>query len=137
MLKRTAHTGRRSRLALLIILLTVSICVRLPGLFSRAIWEDESVTLLETAGHAVPTWPPEPAPARFAKSQFQGRSTLTQITRDLKFHDSHPPLYYWSVLLWQRCWGSSLNATRAFSLVCSFATILVLYAFLSVADFES
>jgi len=45
---RRRPAGRRSRLALLVALLAVSVGVRLPGLFSRAIWEDESVTLLET-----------------------------------------------------------------------------------------
>jgi uncharacterized membrane protein len=130
-------TGRRRNLSLLIALLILAAGVRFPGLFSRAIWEDESIVLLEMAGHTVPAWPTEPAPARLAKSQFEGRSSLTQVTKDLASYDSHPPLYYWSVFLWQRCWGPSLNATRAFSLVCSVVTVLVLYGFLCVAGFES
>jgi len=128
--------GRRS-LILLMALLIVSAGIRLPGLFFRAIWEDESVVLLEMAGHTVPAWPAEPAPACLAKGQFEGRSSLTQVTKDLGSYDSHPPLFFWSVFLWQRCWGPSLDATRALSLVYSTATIVSLYVFLYVAKFES
>ena len=41
-------------LAVLIGLLVVLAAVRLPGLFSRAIWYDEAITLLGTAGHGAP-----------------------------------------------------------------------------------
>jgi uncharacterized membrane protein len=136
---RTAYLSARQwrSLTLLFALLIVSAGVRLPGLFSRAIWEDESVVLLEMAGHTVPSWPAEPAPARLAKSQFQGSSSLKRIVDDLGSYDSHPPLYYWSVFLWRQWWGPSLNATRAFSLICSIAVILALYGLLRVAEFES
>src|SRR5262245_33265930 len=134
---RHLSTGRTRRLTLLIALLIVSAGIRLPGLFSRAIWEDESITLLETTGHAVPAWPAEPAPASVAKSQFEGTSSLKQILDDLITYDAHPPLYYWSVFVWQHCWGPSLNATRALSLVYSVLTLWVLYEFVCVAKFVS
>ena len=126
----------RVRPIILIVLLLISVGVRLPGLFSRSIWYDESVTLLETAGHTLPVWPAKPSPARLAKVQFEGISGFSQIGDDLRAHDWHPPLYFWSVSIWKRWWGSSLNATRGFSLACSVATILALYGLLCAARFE-
>jgi uncharacterized membrane protein len=128
--------ARHGRLIISIALLLISVGIRLPGLFSRSIWYDESITLLETAGHTLPAWPTEPTPARLAKAQFEGIATFKQIAYDLRSSDTYPPLYYWSVCLWKRWWGSSLNATRGFSLICSVATILALYGLLCVARFE-
>jgi len=105
--------------------------VRLPGLFSRAIWYDEAITLLEMAGHASPSWPAdEPKPAYVAKKQFEGLPTLSKITDQLIKTDIHPPVYYWCLSMWRQCFGSSLEAARSFSLICSLGTILIFYLLL-------
>ena len=37
--------------------------VTAPGIFSRGIWHDEAISLIQT-GQPSPVWPDEPAPAR-------------------------------------------------------------------------
>jgi hypothetical protein len=117
-------------LALLAGLLVVLAAVRLPGLFSRAIWYDEAITLLETAGNGAPEWPRIPAPASLAKEQFEGAPSLGWITLQLRYGDIHPPLYYWSLSLWRRGLGFSLETARAFSLLLSVSGALLLYLLL-------
>jgi len=121
---------------LLGILLFISVGVRLPGLFSRAIWYDEAITLLETAGNALPSWPKKPVPARTAKKLFVGDPTLSKIAQDLRQTDIHPPVYYWLLSLWRRYLGFSLETARAFSLVCSIGTVLALYLLLQAGKIE-
>ncbi|ESA37655.1 hypothetical protein N836_35370 [Leptolyngbya sp. Heron Island J] len=128
---------KRHKIWVLGILLIISIAVRLPGLFSRAIWYDESITLLETAGNARPSWPQEPTPASIAKNQFKGTPTLTQIAEDLRQTDVHPPVYYWLLALWRRWLGFSLETSRIFSLICSLGTILALYLLLKAGNIEN
>jgi hypothetical protein len=94
------------------------------------------VTLLETAGHAAPSWPSSPVPARVAKKQFAGTPTLCKIAEDLRRTDIHPPVYYWALSLWQRWLGFSLETARAFSLACSLATVLVFYLLLRCGGIE-
>ncbi len=120
----------------LLILLIVSVGVRFPGLVSRAIWYDESITLLETSGNAQPSWPQQPTLARVAKEQFIGTPSLSQIATDLRETDVHPPVYYWVVSYWRRWLGFSLETARAFSLVCSVGAILVLFLLLQVGKFK-
>ncbi len=120
----------------LVILLTVSAAVRLPGLVSRAIWYDESITLLETAGNANPTWPQEPAPAELAKKQFKGTPSLSEIAGDLYRTDVHPPVYFWLLSFWRRWLGYSIETARVFSLVCSIGAVLMLYLLLQIGQIE-
>lgn len=121
---------------LLIGLLIFSVVIRLPGLFSRAIWYDEAITLLETTGNARPSWPQKPVSASTAKKLFEGAPTLIKIAKDLRQTDIHPPVYYWLLSLWRRWISFSLENARAFSLVCSIGSILALYLILNAGKIK-
>jgi hypothetical protein len=125
----------RHEIILLAAVLAIAAAVRLPGLLSRSIWFDEAITLLETAGHASPTWPREPTPASVAKRQLEGAASFGQILKGLRRTDIHPPVYYWLLSIWRGWFGSSLETARLFSLLCSLATLLVFYLLLRVGDF--
>jgi len=125
------------KICLLAALLIFSVAIRLPGLFSRAIWYDEAITLIGTAGNAWPSWPQKPVPARTTKKLFVGAPSLIKIAKDLRETDIHPPFYYWLLSLWRRCIGFSLETARAFSLVCSIGSILVLYLVLHAGKIKS
>ena len=60
---------------ILAVLILVTVAVRVPGAYSRSIWYDESITLLETAGNAAPTWPAGLAPASTPKQLLVGNET--------------------------------------------------------------
>jgi len=122
-------TSRHEVVYVLALLLT-ALGVYLPGLVRHAIWYDEAITLLQTAGHASPLWPQAPTPAHVAKQQFAGAPPLSTITDSLRHKDIHPPLYYWSLSLWRQWVGFSLEAARAFSLLWALATLLTLYLLL-------
>jgi hypothetical protein len=130
------HSTHRELVVLLAILF-IAAAVRLPSVLSRSIWEDETVTLLQTAGYFSPPWPSEPAPAGALREQFfEGTPRLRQITAGLLSKDVHPPVYYWILSLWRRSFGYSLETARAFSLLCSLGTILALYALLRAGRFD-
>lgn len=118
------------------ILLIVSVGVRLPGLVSRTITYDESITLLETAGHAGLSPLEKPTLAGIAKKRFVGTPTPSEIATVLRQSDIHPPVYYWLLSFWRRWLGSSLETARIFSLLCSTGTVLALYLLLQAGKFE-
>jgi hypothetical protein len=126
----------KAEITFLLLILLAAAGVRLPGLLHRAIWYDEAVTLLETAGHAAPSWPSTPVLAGIAKQQFEGAPSLSKIAEDLRRTDIYPPVYYWCLSLWRRAFGFSLESARAFSLLCSLGTILVLYLLLHFGGVE-
>jgi hypothetical protein len=111
-------------------LLIIVAAVRLPGLFSRAIWYDETLTLLETAGHAAPAWPRVPIPAYVAQRQFVGTPGTGQIVERLRYFSVHPLIHESLLSLWRQQLGFSLETARAFSLVCSVASVLIFYLLL-------
>lgn len=117
-----------------LLLIVVVIALRLPGLLSRAIWYDEVITLLETAGNAIPVWPQQIEPASELQNQFVGRPSFAQISQALARTDIHPPVYYWLLSLWRRTVGFSLEAARLFSLLCVTGSVLLLYALLVLGD---
>jgi len=120
----------------LLVILLAATAVRLSGLLYRAIWYDEAVTLLETAGHASPSWPSTPVLARVAKKNLIGAPNLSKIAEDLRRTDIYPPVYYWSLSLWRRWFGFSLETARAFSLLCSLGTVFVFYLLLRCGNLE-
>jgi len=131
-----ARSRRRRDVLTLIVLLGVAAFARAPGILERAIWEDEAVSLLETAGHSLPAWPHEPVRAGTLKVVFEGNPTLGQVAADLRNTDVHPPLYYWILTLWRRALGFSLESARALSLVCSIAAVFALFLLLRAAGAE-
>ncbi len=92
--------ARSRELAWLLAVLAFAAAVRLPGVFSRSIWYDESISLLTAAGHADPPWARRPAPAADAQELFSGRVSLPQLVEQVRRYDVHPPGYYWALALW-------------------------------------
>lgn len=115
----------------------ITVGARLPGLHSRAIWYDEAITLLGTAGQAHPEWPSSVQRFDELKKLLSGTPSLQQIAADLKETDIHPPVYYWFLSLWRRTFGASLEMARLFSLLFSLGSILLLYRFLQIGDHPS
>lgn len=128
--------SHRHEIVCVVMLLLLAAGVRLPGLFSRSIWRDEAVTLLETAGYASPSWPKEPTPARVIQKQFEGAPNFSKIAEDLRRTDVHPPVYFWLLSLWRQWLGFSLKTARIFSLIFSLGTIFVLYLLLRFGKIE-
>ena len=126
----------RHEIVCVVMLLLLAAGVRLPGLFSRSIFRDEAVTLLEMAGYASPSWPKEPTPARLIQKQFEGAPNFSKIAEDFRRTEAHPLGYFWLLSLWRQWLGFSLETARIFSLICSLGTIFVLYLLLRFGKIE-
>ncbi len=118
---------------LLWVLILATVAVRLPGVFSRSIWYDESVTLLETAGNAIPSWPDTPTLAYVAKRQLVGDPSLRAVADDLRSTDVHPPLYFCLLTVWRGWLGPSIEGARLLSLLLSTGAVVLLYLLLEAA----
>jgi Dolichyl-phosphate-mannose-protein mannosyltransferase len=92
---------------------------------------DEQYTLFLTAGILRPAWPDHPFAAGDVQTIQAGHATLTAIASDLRTTDVHPPLYFWAVSLWRRLTGSTLLATRLFSVLCALAALTAVAAIAS------
>jgi hypothetical protein len=126
---------QRKDLMVLAILVVITVAVRIPGVFTRAIWYDESITLLETAGNADPSWSALPTPAATEKELLVGSPTLGEVAAGLRETDVHPPVYYGLLSIWRRATGESLEAARLFSVLWSTACVIFLYLLLRVFGF--
>lgn len=126
-------TLRRQDFWLLTALVLISLAVRIPGVYSRAIWYDEAITLLETAGHADPTWSDTPTPSATQKELLVGSPALSEIAKGLRDTDVHPPFYYALLSRWRIVAGSSVEAARLFSVLISTASVMLLYLLLRSA----
>jgi hypothetical protein len=126
----------RKELLVLGFLIVITVAVRVPGVFNRAIWYDEAITLLETAGNAIPNWSELPTPARTQKEFFVGSPSLRHVARGLRDTDVHPPVYYGLLSIWRRIGGASLEAARLFSLFWSTATVVLFYLLLRASGFQ-
>ncbi len=128
---------QRKDLLALAILVLITLAVRVPGVFSRAIWYDEAITLLETAGNANPSWSEFPTPARTQKELLTGSPTLKEVAAGLRETDVHPPVYYGLLSIWRRLAGESIETARLFSVFSSTATVCLLYLLLRVSGFSA
>jgi len=136
-LKNTITTlGQRKDLLVLGVLVVITVAVRLPGVYNRAIWYDEAITLLETAGNPIPHWSESVTPARTQKQFLVGSPTFAEIAAGLRDTDVHPPVYYGLLSFWRRFAGASLETARLFSVFWSIATVIVLYVLLRAAGFQ-
>jgi hypothetical protein len=131
----TTVVQRKDLLALGFLVL-ITVIVRVPGVFNRAIWYDEAITLLETAGNAIPAWSELPTPARTQKELLEGSPSLGEVAAGLRETDVHPPVYYGLLSKWRRIVGGSIEAARFFSVLCSIASVILLYLLLRSARFE-
>ena len=126
----------RKDLLALAVLILITVMVRIPGVFNRAIWYDEAITLLETAGNANPTWSAHPTPAATQKELLVGSPTFAEVAAGLRETDVHPPVFYWMMSAWRQAAGESIESARFFSVFWSTATVIVLFLLLRASDFS-
>jgi len=126
---------RRKDLLLLAVLVLITVTVRIPGVFNRSIWYDESITLLETAGNAIPTWSTQLTPAATQKELLAGSPTFGEVAAGLRETDVHPPVYYSLLSIWRRIAGNSIETARIFSVFWSTASVILLYLLLRASGF--
>ena len=126
---------RRKDLLVLAVLVLITVVVRVPGVFNQAIWYDEAITLLETAGNAIPTWSAQPTPAATQKELLVGSPTLGEVAAGLRETDVHPPVYYGLLSIWRRVAGDSIETARLFSVFWSTASVILLYLLLRASGF--
>ncbi len=127
---------QRKDLLALTILVLITVVVRLPGVYNRAIWYDEAITLLETAGNAAPSWSAHPAPAADQKELLVGSPTLAEVAAGLRDTDVHPPVYYGLLSIWRQVAGESIETARLFSVFWSTASVILLYLLLRAFGFS-
>ena len=127
---------RRKDLLVLAVLVLITVTVRIPGVFNRAIWYDEAITLLETAGNPVPTWSALPTPAASQKKLMVGSPSLGEVATGLRETDVHPPVYYGLLSIWRQIAGESIEAARLFSVFWSTASVTLLYLLLHAFGFS-
>jgi hypothetical protein len=94
----------------------------------RGVEYDEGYTVFLAAGAPRPVWPDAPFQAGTMRGAYAGQSTLAGIADDLRRGDVHPPLYFWAVAAWRAALGTSLFATRLFSVACSLGAIAAIAA---------
>ena len=86
---------------------------------------DEQYTLFLTAGVPRPDWPETVFSAGSVAAMQAGHATLTNIARDLRATDVHPPFYFWAVSLWRSVFGPGLFAARTLSVLCGVVSIWI------------
>ena len=126
---------RRKDLLVLAVLILITVVVRIPGVFNRAIWYDEAITLLETAGNAIPTWSALPTPSATQKELLVGSPTLGEVAAGLRETDVHPPVYYSLLSIWRRVAGDSIETARLFSVFWATASVDLLRLHLRASGF--
>lgn len=122
----------RAVFVLLVCMTAFGVALSAYTIFTRSIWFDESITLMELAGHARPQhepgWYGEPrSPAEHRARVFTGNTTPAKLVRDLLETDMHPPLYYLALLPWRAVAGPSLESIRLFSFATHIAALVLLY----------
>jgi hypothetical protein len=111
-------------LALLAVLPPLILVVAAAAL--RCFEYDETYTHFFASGIAMPDWPRAIVGVGEARSWFDSHQAgFGQVTRDLVAYDTHPPLYFWLIILWRDLVGPDHLATRAFSVLCFAAAIPV------------
>lgn len=95
------------------------------SIFSRSIWRDEAITLMEMAGNSRKNFDRNPIHLSEKKDIFSGSNSFSGLTKDLFELDMHPPVYYYALKVWRAVFGQSLEAARFLSLLAMFLSILV------------
>ncbi len=94
----------------------------------RAPEYDEAYSIFLTAGDAHPAWPAGVFTAASVRGFYAPHASLRRISRDLKVFDVHPPLYFWALEGWRRCFGPGWFTARLLSVLFSVAALAVLGA---------
>ena len=108
-------------------LVLVAALVRWPGLVHRAVWYDEAITLMVTAGDSHPDWPDRPVPANNLAPLFDAQGAPAQIVELVRTKDAHPPLGYLAFAGWKWFFGPSIEAARSLSLLASVLSVVLLF----------
>jgi uncharacterized membrane protein len=91
--------------------------------WQRSAEYDEQYTLFLTGRVARPVWPTGIVTSGEVQALQQPQAGLSDIARELRATDVHPPLYFWAIAGWRRLAGASLFAARVASVMCSVATL--------------
>ncbi len=122
----------RTHLLLLGLILAFAAAVRAFGLSDLGYWTDELCTLSEAQGHGlqlvdVPTDrlldPPLPNRTRLAAA-----APAWRIVPELAAGDTHPPVYFLLVRVWETAFGDSEAAVRSLDVCFSVAAVPLLFA---------
>ncbi len=92
----------------------------------RAAEYDEAYSIFLTAGDARPAWPAGVFTAASVRQFYAPHAGLRQISHDLKIGDVHPPLYFWALEIWRRCFGPGWFTARLLSVLFSVGALAVL-----------
>ncbi len=109
-------------------MLALAAVVLLSVAWLRGAEYDESYTILLAQGTPRPDWPVGAFTAADAWGLLAGHSTLPGIADDLRRTDVHPPLYFWMVSVWRATIGTTLVATRAFSVLVALGALAMVGA---------
>jgi hypothetical protein len=93
---------------------------------------DEAYSLFLTAGDARPAWPGGIFAAGSVRPLYTGQASLSQISRNLKQLDVHPPLSFWTLEYWRRLAGGGWFAARMLSVIWALGA-LALVAWIAAA----
>src|SRR4051812_46785240 len=94
----------KRKVAIVILLVLISICIRGFQISNESLWLDEA----HTAAQSVKSW-----------------STIVDEARN----DQNPPLYFLLMNRWVKLFGISEIALRSFSLLCNLAALVFLFHF--------
>jgi 4-amino-4-deoxy-L-arabinose transferase-like glycosyltransferase len=104
------------------------------GAASRSFEYDEAYTHFYLAGLPLPEWPIEPRTVGALRDWIEGRSSsFMQIAEDLMRHETHPPLYFWVMVVWRWLFGPGHFTARVFSVLCAGGSMLVMWRLATVA----
>lgn len=136
-------TRSRSDRVALIAIATVALLVRLPLLGRQALWPDEVFSLAIATGHSLehPAASAQPALGDFVEAEHaqppaayrryleheKPPAGAARVVRAARLSDTSPPLYYLLLDVWTRAAGTSDAALRALSLICSLASMPLLW----------
>jgi uncharacterized membrane protein len=121
----------RSNTLLLALIVLLAIGLRWYNLPTLGYWTDEFCTLSDAQGRGLelvripfdrPTGP-TPAVTRLANAR-----PITEVAAGVARDDSHPPLYFLIVRLWEDLFGDSESAVRSIGVIASVATVILVYA---------
>lgn len=121
-----------SRAALAIVLLVATLAVG-GGALLRSAEYDEGYTSLVTSPVPRPAWPEAPFTPRDVAPVLEAVVPPSEVSRQLRETDVHPPLYFWVAGLLRQAGVTDLGALRAFSVLCAVGAVAAFMAAARVA----
>jgi 4-amino-4-deoxy-L-arabinose transferase-like glycosyltransferase len=87
------------------------------GALNQPVEYDEAITILIAGGNGVPAWPSGVTLAATAQELLNKSLGFTDVLKDVRDTDVHPPVYYLSIWLVQLLSGPNIFVDRCLSLV--------------------